>query len=117
MMSTFSQLKYLTLSNSTMDHNARINSALAELESQININHSATARKWGISRQTLAKRYKGETGTVQEADSYVRQKLTNAQEEVLIAHINRLIERGLPPTPQIVRNIAEEVAKTKLRIH
>jgi hypothetical protein len=116
-MSTFSQLKHLTLSNSMMDHNARINSALADLESQMNINYSATARKWGVSRQTLAKRYKGETGTVQEANSYVRQKLTNAQEEVLITHVNRLTERGLPPTPQIVRNIAEEVAKTKLGVH
>ena len=64
--------------------------------------------------KTLAKRYKGETGTVQEANSYVRQKLTNAQEEVLIAHANRLTDRGLPPTPQILKNIAEEIAKTKL---
>ena len=36
---------------------------------------------------------------------------------MLITYINRLTERGLPPTPQIVRNIAEEVAKTRLGIH
>ena len=67
--------------------------------------------------KTLAKRYKGETGTVQEANSYVRQKLTNAQEEVLVRHINDLTDRGLPPTPRIVKNIAEEIAKTKLGLH
>jgi len=100
-----------------MDHNARMTSALADLESQERINFAATARKWRVERTTLAKRFRGEIGTNQEANSYVRQKLTNAQEEVLIAHLNRLTDRGLPPTPQIVRNIAEEVAKTKLGVH
>lgn len=74
-------------------------SALADLESQERVNFAATARKWQVDRTTLAKRFKGQTGTIQEAVSYTRQRLTDVQEEVLIAHLNRLTDRGLPPTP------------------
>jgi len=97
-----------------MDLNTRIACALDDLESQERVNYAATARKWNIDRRTLARRHKGETDTIQQANSDVRQKLTNAQEEVLIAHANRLTDRGLPPTPQMLKNIAEQVAKTKL---
>lgn len=97
-----------------MDHNARIESALADLESQERINSTATAARWGFERTTLAKRYKGEVGTIQETNSYERQKLTNAQEEVFIGHANKLTARGLPLTSQMVKNIAEEIGKTKL---
>ncbi|TKA64731.1 hypothetical protein B0A49_13002, partial [Cryomyces minteri] len=55
--------------------------------------------------------------TIQEANSYVRQKLTNAQEEVLVGHVNKLTDRGLPPTHQVLKNIAEEIAKTRLGEH
>ena len=37
------------------------------------------------------------------------QKLTNAQEEVLIERINWLTDRALPPTPTIVHNLAEKI--------
>src|ERR1700722_852271 len=39
-----------------------------------------------------------------------RQRLTIAQEEVLTTHINKLTDGGIPPTSQIVRNLAEEIA-------
>ena len=97
-----------------MDHNARIESALADLKSQKAVNYSATARKWEVERTTLAKRHKGQTGTIQAANSESRQRLSNAQEEVLIGHINRLTERGIPPTCRITRNIAEEIAGEEL---
>ncbi|KAJ9624496.1 hypothetical protein H2203_005231 [Taxawa tesnikishii (nom. ined.)] len=99
---------------STMDLNTRIACALDDLESQERVNYAASARKWNIDRRTLARRHKGETDTIQQANSNVRQKLTNAQEEVLVAHLNRLTDGGLPPTPQVLKNIAEQVAKTKL---
>ncbi|KAJ9644779.1 hypothetical protein H2199_003744 [Coniosporium tulheliwenetii] len=105
------------LDRAQMDHNARIEAAIADLGSQERTSYAATARKWRVVRETLAKRYKGETGTVQEANSYARQKLISAQEEALIKHIDKLTDRGLPPTPQMVKNIAEEVAKTKLGVH
>jgi Tc5 transposase DNA-binding domain len=97
-----------------MDHNARLESAIIDLESQSRVNYAAAAKKWKVERTTLAKRHKGQTGTREDATSDTHRKLTNAQEEVLIQYINKLSDRGLPPTPQIVKNIAEEIAYVKL---
>jgi len=91
-------------------HNTRIENALAELNSQKRVNYAATARKWGVERTTLAKRHRGETRTAEEFYSDSRQKLNSMQEEVLLDHINKLSNRGIPPTPQILKNIAEEIS-------
>jgi hypothetical protein len=97
-----------------MDHNARIESAITDLESQSRVNYTTTAKKWDVERTTLAKRYKGQTGTREDAASYIYRKLTDAQEETLIMHINKLSDRGLPSTPQIVKNLAEEIIYNEL---
>lgn len=99
---------------SKMNHNARIESALEELSTQERINYKKTAEKWEVERTTLAKRHKGQTGTIQAANSEVRQRLTYMQEETLVGHINRLTLRGTPPTSRIVRNIAEEISGQSL---
>jgi hypothetical protein len=44
-----------------VSHNARIELAIADLESQTQPNFSATARKHNIQRTTLARRFKGES--------------------------------------------------------
>jgi hypothetical protein len=64
-----------------MDHNARIESAINDLESQSRVNYAATAKIWNVERTTLAKRHKGQTGTIEDANSYSRQRLTTTQEE------------------------------------
>jgi hypothetical protein len=97
-----------------MDHERRIQAAIADLESQDRLNYAATARKWEIDRSTLSRRHRGETGLNRDANSYARRQLTDVEEEVLIKHINKLSDRGLPPTPQIVKNIAEEIAYVEL---
>jgi hypothetical protein len=97
-----------------MDHNARIQSALEDLYSQTKPNISATARKYEVKRKTLADRFHGKSTTVEEINSSVRQQLTKTQEETLIEYINKLNDRGFPPTPQILKNIAESIAHTTL---
>jgi hypothetical protein len=105
------------------EHNARIENALAELNSLAKSNPLKrvkilpVANKWSVDRSTLSRRYKGETCTVEEASSFSIQKLNNMQEEVLLKHINRLSDRGIPPTPQITKNIAEEIAGKELGVH
>jgi Tc5 transposase DNA-binding domain len=98
----------------SMDHNARIEAAIADLESQDHQNIAATAKKWGVARETLSKRFRGETVSNQEANSYARRQLTDTQEKTLIQYINKLSNQGLPPTPQIVKNLAEEITNAKL---
>jgi hypothetical protein len=97
-----------------MDHDARIEAAIADLDSQERPNISATARKYNIVRRTLAYRFKGETGPNREATSYSRKQLTDVQEEALITYVNKLNDRGFPPTPQILKNIAESIGQTHL---
>ena len=98
-----------TLYANSMDHNARIQAAITELESQEDINYTATAKKWRIDRSTLSRRHRGKTGLNQDATSYSRKQLTDTQEETLITYINKLNDRGFPPTPQILKNIAESI--------
>jgi hypothetical protein len=62
-----------------MDHNARIEAAIADLESQDRQNIAATAKKWGVARETLSKRFRGKTVSNQEANSYARRQLTDTQ--------------------------------------
>ena len=57
------------------------------------------------------RRYKRQTASQQESVSVYKKLLTTAQEETLITHINRLTDRGLPPTPKILENIAKELIK------
>ena len=69
----------------------------------------ATAKKWQLERTTLAKHFKGQTQSIETYRSESSCQLNNAQEEVLIGYIDKLTLRGLPPTPQIMRNLAEEI--------
>jgi flagellar biosynthesis GTPase FlhF len=98
-MHTFHSAHTLTSHVNSMDHDARIQEAIADLESQERVNYGATAKKRNLDRTTLARRYRGETGSNQEANSYARQQLTDVQENILIEYINKLSNQGLPPTP------------------
>jgi hypothetical protein len=82
-----------------MDHEARMQAAITELESQTRKNYTSTAKKWDLERTTLRKRFRGETGPNRDATSYARRQLTDAQENILIKHINKLSDRGLLLTP------------------
>ena len=60
-----------------MAHNARIAEAIADLETQDHPNIAATARKYQVARETLSKRFRGKTSTIEDVNSYVRQQLTH----------------------------------------
>jgi hypothetical protein len=94
--------------------NERIKLAITEIESQAQPNYTATAEKWRIDRSTLSRRHRGVTGTRQQAISTSCKLLTDAQESILVEYINKLNARGLPPTPQIVKNLAEELSDKKV---
>ena len=97
-----------------MTHNDHIESAIADLESQNRPNIAATAKKWNVARTTLSDRFKGKSASRDEITSHLHRKLSTTQEEALIAHINKLSDRGLPPTPQIVKNLAEELTHEEI---
>ena len=87
----------------------RIPEAIADLDAQKVPNIRQTAIKYGLEPHTLGNRWKGRTASMTEAVSETRQALTNAQEKALIAIINRLTDRRMPPTSAIVKNLAEGI--------
>ena len=97
-----------------MDYNNRISTAIADLDSQEVPNYGATAKKYDLVRTTVWRRHTAQTVSRSEATAESRQVLNDAQEKVLIGHIDRLVARGTPPTPAIVRNIAEEMHGAQL---
>ena len=58
--------------------------ALAEIESSLDPNYTAIAKKYKLTPSTLIRRAQGKTTSVEEFRSKVRQCLTNAQERILI---------------------------------
>ena len=91
-------------------HNDRIELAIADLESQVCLNYADAAKKWNIDRSMLSRRHRGVTGPKEDHYSYTLKALTDVQENVLVRYINELSARGLSPTSQIVKNLAEELA-------
>jgi hypothetical protein len=86
-----------------------IEKAIDALNAQLIPNYSQVARDFGIERTTLMRRYKGICASRQEATSLYYKLLTDTQEEALIDQINKLTVRGLPPTLQIIKNLAEKI--------
>jgi hypothetical protein len=90
-------------------HNARIELALADLRQQKKPNILGTAKKYSLVESTLRRRWTGKSMSHEAAASEYKQRLTFAQEEALVQQINRLTDRGMPPTSSIVRSLAKEV--------
>lgn len=88
--------------------------AIADLESQDKPSYRATAKKYGVSDVTLRRRFLGTQTSPATASSLYRQRLSAAQETALVAQINRLTDRGIPPTSQMVKNMAEEMIQDTL---
>ena len=102
-----------TISKTIECHNSAkmtpIEKALAYLESQKCPNYSKTALLFGVDRSTLSRRHRGVAGS--KADKISNGKLLSSQQETtLIEYINRLTDRGTPPTPAMIRNFATDIA-------
>ena len=88
---------------------AQLQLALEDLAKQDKPNYMATSKKYTVPRTTLRERFLGNRLSREAATAKYHQCLSTAQEDALIAQINRLINRGLPPTVAIVKNLAEEI--------
>ena len=79
------------------------------MESQEKPNVNATAKKHGCKQSTLQRRWTGVTGSRADYEES-RRFLNNQQVKTLIKEINRLSERGTPPTVAMVRTFAGNIA-------
>ena len=82
---------------------------LASLKAGEKLNYTAVAKKYSANRTTLSKRHRG---LQQSRDiQYENQSLLNHQQEkTLVQYIDKLTERGLPPSKQMIRNFAAEIS-------
>jgi hypothetical protein len=94
-----------------LTYEARLELAIEDISKQTTPNWLGTARRFQINRITLMRRYTGAQQSRTIANAETHQCLSKAQEETLIGYINSLTDRSLPPTSQIVHNMAEELAK------
>ena len=92
-----------------MINEAAIAKAIVDLKTQTTPRYTATAKKYEISRETLRKRFLGQTVSRMEAHLDSQGHLNLSQEKALVDRINTLSLRGLPPTPENVRNLASEL--------
>jgi hypothetical protein len=84
--------------------------ALESLDPGKSYSYSEIARKHGVDRSTLSRRHRAVT-TSRAADASTRQKLNPQQELELVRYIEGLTKRRLPPTREMVRNFAMDIAK------
>ena len=91
-----------------------IETALAALKLQDKKNISACAKLYRVDRSTLSRRFNGVSNPA-KVKHQKQQLLKPQQEKDLIEYINKLIERGIPPTTVIVRNFAREMASKRPR--
>jgi hypothetical protein len=70
---------------------------------------ATVARKYGVNRSTLSRRFHTKTSSKASSDEEHR-LLSNHQEDILIKYIGSLCEKCLPPTSRFVNNIAAELA-------
>jgi hypothetical protein len=94
-----------------MTNEEAMKKALAELESSSKPNYTEIAKRYEIGRHALSRRHQGQTTLRRDFFSNHRQCLTDIQEELLINQINRLTDRGIPLTSQIVKNFIDEIIR------
>jgi hypothetical protein len=83
-----------------------IESAIAELRAAETPNISEIARKYKIERTKLQRLFRGTIGTrAQFIES--KQLLSPQQDLQLVKLLDRLTRDGIPPTPKIVRQLAQ----------
>ncbi len=92
----------------------RLAEALAECDLADDPNYADIARRFNLVRSTLWRRHVGRTRSRAEFLSQSIQCLNRAQEEELLRLIQEWTRRRMPPTPQIVRNLAEEIIQWRV---
>jgi hypothetical protein len=96
------------------EEEVKIQAALKLLRTQTKPNVAKVARDHMLNESRLRRRYNGTTTSWAEYQSERNQKLNATQEQVLIDTINRLTDRGIPPTSRMVKNFAEEICGAKV---
>lgn len=89
-----------------------MDAALADLESSNGLSISSVAKKYGVGRSALSRRFNLKAALTAQYH-YSTRLLNNAQEKELQKYIRRLCEHSLPPTLRISAKVAQEICGKK----
>lgn len=84
------------------------------LKSAESINYAEVARQFSCDETTLRRRHQGKQRSRRDADSTYKSRLSKQQELELVAYIHKLSSRGIPPTLPMIKNFAQDIAKTEV---
>ena len=90
-----------------------IDKALASICGQKDVNYTTIANEFGCNRSTLSKRHRGVTTSHENTIAIHHSLLLKAQQNKLINYINRLSNKGIPPTILVVQLLAIDICKTR----
>jgi len=85
-----------------------LQSALADLNLQEHPNISEAARRHGVERSKLSRHWRGVQVSMEEYHES-RTYMTNEQAQSLVNYINLLTNRGIPPTPPMVKRFVKDI--------
>ena len=88
-----------------------IDAAITVLKSQDPPKYSQVAREFNVDLNTLMRRFKGTHQSRTEYHENHDSLLNKGQQQYLVHYINKLTDRGIPPTHRMVRNFAHNIAK------
>ena len=88
---------------------ALIDDALAALSPQDVPNYTATVKEFKFNRSTLSRRHRGKTA-VKGSKPCSTALLSNERQRGLVSCINKLTNRGIPPTTTIVCQFACDIS-------
>ena len=101
-------------STTTYSKMAQMEAALAYLKGLEKPNYAAVAKQFNVVDTTLRRRHIGQTVSKQQHAEEHLQLLNKTQEDVLLGYIDRMTDKHIPPTTQIVRNLAEELLQKEV---
>jgi hypothetical protein len=98
-----------------MDYEQRIEAAFAVLDLQETRNYTQVTKEYRLEQTTLTKQYKEQTVSKKVFLSEFQQCLTIAQKKTLIEQINKLTDRYISLTSQIVKNFVKEMIRKEIK--
>jgi len=84
--------------------------ALDAIKSQKKPNYTAVAEEYDVHRSTLSRRHRSVTAARGSRENN-SQLLIKQQSKNLVAYINKLTERGIPPSVHMVRRFAYDICQ------
>src|SRR6266567_7479019 len=91
----------------------QIDKAIAACNAQEDPCYQAIADEFGVNRTTLLRRHRVVQTSHENVTAIHHSLLSKPQQNKLVNYINKLSNKGLPPTIPVVRMLAINICKTK----